>query len=69
MKKQIDVLVEAEKILGADISGMELSKILKKSMEIDLEHKYNSMDGLAATLNFHTINMRSRFIKPKIKEY
>lgn len=68
MKRQIDLLVEVSKILGADIKGIELSRIIKQAMKMDSEHRFNSEDGMAATLNYHTINMRSRFIKPQIKD-
>ena len=37
-------------------------------MKMDSEHKFNSEEGLAATLNFHTINMCSRFQHPAEKD-
>ena len=68
MSKAIDLLVNAAKLCGAEDNNIELQKIRKKAMEIDKENIYNSEDGLDATLNQHTINMRSRFWNTKNKD-
>jgi len=61
MRRAIDLLVEAAELLDARNNNVELWRIRKKAMDMDKENKYNSEDGLDATLNYHTINMRSRF--------
>jgi hypothetical protein len=68
MYREIDVLVSAAKICGAEDNDMELFKIRRKAMALDKENKYNSEYGLDATLNYHTINMRSRFKDIRTKD-
>jgi len=61
MTRAIDLLVNAAETLDAKYSDTELSKIRRKAMSMDKENIFNSEDGLDAILNYHTINMRSRF--------
>ena len=61
MNREIDLLVDAAEILDARNTDTELQRIRKKAMSMDKENKYNSEEGLDASLNYHTINMRSRF--------
>ncbi|GAI06686.1 unnamed protein product [marine sediment metagenome] len=61
MSRAIDLLVEAAELLDSRNNDTELWRIRKKAMSMDKDNKYNSEDGLDATLNYHTINMRSRF--------
>lgn len=68
MIREIDLLVSAAKLFGAEESDTELYKIRKKAMALDTENKYNSEDGLDTMLNYHTINMRSRFEDSHIKD-
>ncbi|MBM3700897.1 MAG: hypothetical protein FJW68_08335 [Actinobacteria bacterium] len=68
MRRQIDILVEVAQLLGADKDGIELSRIIKQVMKMDSENRFNSEEGIAATLNYHTINMRSRFQYPAEKD-
>lgn len=61
MNRAIDLLVNAAELLNAKYTDIEIYKIRKKAMSMDKDNKYNSEDGLDAILNYHTINMRSRF--------
>jgi len=66
MKRLIDLLVEAAKELGAESFDVSLSAIRKKAMQLDVgsDYKESSYD---AELNYHAVNMRSRFPNPPDK--
>jgi hypothetical protein len=66
MKRIIDLLVEAAKNLGAESFGVSLKAIRDRAMELDVEGNYKE-SSFDAELNYHTVNMRSRFPKPPDK--
>ena len=66
MKRVIDLLVEAAKELGAESFDVSLKLIRDKAMLLDVENNYKET-SYDAELNFHTVNMKSRFTNPPDK--
>lgn len=62
----IDLAVEAAKQLEADRDIVRLAEIRNKASKI--AGKDIQSGSFDATLNYHTINMRSRFMKPNIRD-
>ena len=66
MYRLIDLLVEAAISLNAEYQAVQLCNIRKKAISLDKEHKYKE-SSYDAELNYHTINMKSRFFSIKEK--
>ena len=66
MTRLIDLIIEAATSLNAEYQPVQLGNIRKKAISLDNEQKYKE-SSYDAELNFHTINMKSRFFDKKEK--
>jgi Cdc6-like AAA superfamily ATPase len=64
MSRLIDLLVKAAKELNAENQPVRLSAIEKRASDLDIDNHFKR-SSYSATLNFHTVNMQSRFSDPK----
>jgi len=64
MKRLIDLIVNAAKLLGAESFPVILSSIIDKTKTLDVEKRHKE-SSYAAELNYHTVNMQSRFPNPR----
>ena len=67
MYRLIDLIVEAAISLNAEYQAVQLCNIRKKAINLDKESRYKE-SSYGAELNYHTINMKSRFFNEKEKE-
>ena len=66
MARLIDLIVEAARSLIAEYQPVQLCKIKNKAINMDKEHSYKE-SSYDAELNYHTINMKSRYFDKKEK--
>lgn len=67
MIRLINLIVEAAKILNAEYQPVQLSSVREKVLSLDRKQRYKE-SSYNAELNYHTINMKSRFFDKKEKE-